>query len=79
MEKGKSSTRAKNKYNSTAYDNIRLIVKKGDKEKIKAAAELNEKSLNLFITDLIYKELKNYSENLINNHINKIRGKENEK
>ena len=41
----KAQTRASNKYQSKAYDRIALLVKKGDRELIKA--------LNGYINDLI--------------------------
>lgn len=55
MEKlqGKSSTKAKNKYNAKAYDRIALQVKKGRKDEIKAHAESKGESLNKFINRAI--------------------------
>ena len=49
----KAQTRASNKYQSKAYDRIALLVKKGDRELIKAYAESQGKSLNGYINDLI--------------------------
>lgn len=49
----KAQTRASNKYQSKAYDRIALLVKKGDRELIKAHAESQGKSLNGYINDLI--------------------------
>ncbi len=51
MEKlqGKSSTKAKNKYNAKAYDRIALQVKKGTKDIIKNHAEKQGESLNGYI------------------------------
>ena len=46
---GKASTKAKNKYNAKAYDNLRIIVKKGQKEIIRAHAEKHGESLNGFV------------------------------
>lgn len=53
----KTSTEAKNRWNAKAYDQLQLRVKKGEKEIIKAFAESKGKSLNQFVTDLIYKEM----------------------
>lgn len=49
----KAQTRASNKYQSKAYDRVALLVKKGEREKIKAYAESQGKSLNSYINDLI--------------------------
>lgn len=45
--------RANEKYNAKAYDRVYVRVKKGDKEKIEAAAEAAGKSLNAFIVDAV--------------------------
>lgn len=50
---GKASTRAKNKYNAANYDNLRIVVPKGKKDKIKAFAEDNGESLNGFVNRAI--------------------------
>ena len=50
---GLSSTKAKNKYNSKAYDRISLSVPKGKKELYRKYAENEGKSLNQFIIDKI--------------------------
>lgn len=49
----KAQTKASNKYQSKAYDRIALLVKKGQREIIKAHAESQGKSLNAYINDLI--------------------------
>ena len=54
---GKPATRAKNKYNSKAYDRLNINVPKGDREIIQAAADKLGMSLNCFVTRLIYREL----------------------
>lgn len=41
------------KYNAKAYDEIKIRVKKGNKEVIKSAAEQEGKSLNSFINEAI--------------------------
>ena len=46
-----------NKYNAAKYDKIGLMLPKGSKEKIKAAAAGKNMSVNAFITELIKKEL----------------------
>lgn len=51
--KGKPQTRAKNKYNSKVYDSLRIVVKKGRKDIIKAHAELNGESINGFVSRAI--------------------------
>ena len=56
---GKASTRAQNKYNAKAYDRINLLVKKGQREKIKAHAESKGMSLNGYINELIKKDMGN--------------------
>lgn len=52
-EKGKSSTRAKNKYNAENYDSLRIVVPKGKKDKIKAYAESKGESINGFVNRAI--------------------------
>lgn len=47
--KSKASTRAKNKYNAANYDSLRIVVPKGDKERIKAYAESKGESINGFV------------------------------
>lgn len=51
---GKKSTATKNKWNAQNYDQVRLVVKKGQKEIIqKYAEEMGYKSLNAYINELI--------------------------
>ncbi|MGN0488384.1 MAG: hypothetical protein ACI4HO_03870 [Ruminococcus sp.] len=50
---GKSQTRAKNKYNAKMYDSLRIVVKKGKKDKIKSHAEQQGESLNGFVNRAI--------------------------
>lgn len=54
---GKTSVAVKEKYNSKAYDDVRLRVAKGDREKIKAHAESLGMSLNGYIVALIEKDM----------------------
>ena len=51
--KGTSQTRAKNKYNAKAYDSLRIVVKKGGKEIIKAHAIRRGESINGFVNRAI--------------------------
>lgn len=55
--KAKSSTRAKNKYNSSHYDSLRIVVPKGDKERIRAFADSRGQTINGFVTGLIKREM----------------------
>lgn len=50
---GKSSTKAKNKYNAKAYDRISVSVKKGTKDEWKSEAEKQGLSLNAFIENAV--------------------------
>ena len=50
---GSAQTRAKNKYNAKAYDSLRIVVKKGRKEIIKAHAEARGESINGFVSRAI--------------------------
>lgn len=51
----KTSAAVKNRYNAKAYDRITVIVKRGEKERLKAKAqELGKKSLNDYILSCIY-------------------------
>lgn len=50
---GKSSTVSKNKWNSKNYDQLRVVVKKGQKEQIQSYAESNGESLNGYVNRLI--------------------------
>ena len=54
---GTAETRAKNKYNAKAYDQIPLRVKAGQKEKIRAHAISKGLSINSYINDLIEKAM----------------------
>ena len=61
-ETGKASTRAKNKYNAENYDNLRIVVPKGKKEKIKAYAESKGESINGFVNRAIDEAMENEGE-----------------
>lgn len=50
---GKTSTATKNKWNAQNYDQLRIVVKKGQKERIQSFAEAHGMSLNGYINMLI--------------------------
>ena len=50
---GKTSTASKAKYNAKAYDEIKVRVRKGENDEIKAFAASRGLSLNEFITTAI--------------------------
>ena len=54
---GKTSTASKNKWNANNYDQLRVIVKKGEKDIIKAYAESKGMSLNGYINKLIKEDM----------------------
>lgn len=57
-EKSKNTaTKAKNKYNSKAYERLYPFVKKGDKAKIEKAAKAAGQSLNDYIITAIYNRM----------------------
>lgn len=53
-----ASNKAVQKYNKKAYDDLRIRVKKGEAEKIKAHAESKGMSLNGYINKLIEEDMK---------------------
>ena len=56
---GKSSTRAKNKYNAANYDNLRIVVPKGGKEVIREHAKIRGESINGFVNRAINETMEN--------------------
>lgn len=54
---GKTSSQVKDRYNKKAYDDIKLRVPKGKKDKIKAHAESKGMSLNAYINELIDRDM----------------------
>ena len=52
---GKTSTESKTKYNAKSYDEIKVRVRKGDREPLKAFAASKGLSLNEFITRAVAK------------------------
>ncbi len=65
--KGTPQTRAKNKYNAKAYDSLRIVVKKGGKDIIKAHAESNGESINGFVNRAIIETMERDSERITGN------------
>lgn len=60
MKHGKyydSQKEATARYNKKTYDRINILVKKGQREVIKAYAASAGKSVNRFVTDCIYAEM----------------------
>ena len=55
---GKASAKSKNAWNAKAYDRIQVVVKKGDKDRIKEQADRNGQSVNSYITSLISEDMK---------------------
>lgn len=53
-----SGNKAVQRYNKKAYDDLRIRVKKGDGDKIKAYAESQGMSLNGYINKLIEADMK---------------------
>lgn len=49
--------RAKQKYNAKAYDQIKIVVKKGRRDEIKQFAEKCGMSLNAYVNYLIEKDM----------------------
>ena len=50
---GKSSTRAKNKYNAANYDSLRIVVPKGRKSEIETFAATQNESVNGLVNKLL--------------------------
>lgn len=57
MPKTKTSSTVKNRYNSKAYDRIGVMVPKGQKATIEAAAAGSGESVNMFIQKAILARL----------------------
>lgn len=56
---GKTSVEVKERYNKKVYEDIRLRVKKGQKEMIQTRASELDKSVNGYIVDLIEEDIQN--------------------
>ena len=59
MPVSKAQQRATAKYMKETLDDIKVRVKKGERDKIKAFAESRGKSLNSYIIDLIHQDMDN--------------------
>ena len=57
MALSEARKRANQKYNNKAYDQIKIVVKKGERNKIKAFAESKGLSLNGYLNKLIYDDM----------------------
>ncbi|HJD21786.1 MAG TPA: hypothetical protein H9915_08245 [Candidatus Gemmiger faecigallinarum] len=55
---GTARTRANNKWNAKAYDNLRIVVKKGQKDVIQAHAAAKGESINGFVNRAISEQMK---------------------
>lgn len=58
MAMSEARKKANEKYNAKAYDQIKILVKKGERETIKAYAESKGLSLNGYINNLIKADMK---------------------
>ncbi len=54
---GKTSAAVKNKYSAKVYDRLQVIVKKGKKAEIQAAAEKQGESLNAYVTEAVRRRM----------------------
>lgn len=50
---GKAATRAKNKYNAANYDNLRIVIPKGQKQAVEAHAKTKGESVNGLVNGLL--------------------------
>ena len=57
MAQTKAHQKASNKYNAKAYDRLAILVKKGERDIIKAHAEAQGLSLNGYINKLIAEDM----------------------
>lgn len=57
MKYSEAQKEATARYNKKAYDRINIIVRKGEREAIKAYAASQGKSLNRFVVDCINAEM----------------------
>jgi predicted HicB family RNase H-like nuclease len=55
---GKTSAAVKNRYAAKAYDQVRLLVKKGRKDVIKAHADKSGMSINAYIKMALRNQIK---------------------
>lgn len=57
MAQSKAHIKASNKYNAKAYDQLKVLVKKGQRDVIKQYAESKGLSLNGYINKLISEDM----------------------
>lgn len=57
-KEGNSATRAKNKYNTANYDQVKIWASKGDRDRFDAAAKKSGKSRNAFILEAVEEKIK---------------------
>lgn len=57
MAYSEAQKEASARYNKKAYDQIQVIVQKGQRQKIKAFAASQGKSVNRFICEAIYRQM----------------------
>lgn len=62
MKYSEAQKEATARYNKKAYDRINIIVRKGEREAIKAFAASQGKSLNRFVVDCVYAEMRKNKE-----------------
>ena len=60
----KSETKYKNKFNAENYDRYSLMLPRGTKEKIKAAADAEGLSVNAYINKAIAERMQNDKNNI---------------
>lgn len=56
-KKPRTSAAVKNRYNEKVYDRINFVIPKGEKDRIKAAAERNGESVNSLINRVVFEEV----------------------
>ena len=61
---GKTSSAVKNKWNDKNYDRINLTIPKGEKERIKTAADKNGESVNGLINRILFAEVERIEGNV---------------
>lgn len=54
---GKKSTQYKNKFNTANYDSLRIVVPKGHKATVQAAAEAEGESINGYVNKAVLARL----------------------
>ena len=61
MALSEARKKANEKYNAKAYDQVKVLVKKGEREQLKAHAEQQGESLNGFINRAIKETIERYN------------------